>query len=185
GGEAATDRQAALREFDHFAAALRSEDVAVCVIEDTAAPPKPDAIFPNNWISFHEDGTVVLYPMQAESRRRERRPEVIEAVTRQLGFKVNRTVDLTKHEAAGRFLEGTGSLVLDHVSRVAYACVSPRTDPAVVQEWARALDYEAVVFDAWDSKGVPHYHTNVMMCLGTGMAIVGSCALSASDRVRV
>jgi len=185
GGAADSDRQAALREFDHFVAALRSEDVAVCVVEDTPAPPKPDAIFPNNWVSFHEDGTLVLYPMQAESRRRERRQEVLEAVTQHLGFKISRTVDLTKHEAEGRFLEGTGSLVLDHVSRVAYACVSPRTHPVVVEEWARQIGYEAVVFEASDRNGVPYYHTNVMMCLGKRMAILGSCALAATDRARV
>src|SRR5688572_27263703 len=104
----------ALREFDAFAAALTAEGVKVCVVPDSDTPRKPDAVFPNNWVSFHADGTVVLYPMHAENRRAERRPEIIEAVVRETGFKVNRVLDLTHHEKEGRFLEGTGSLVLDH-----------------------------------------------------------------------
>jgi hypothetical protein len=175
----------ALSEFDHFVQALRTEGIQVCVADDTPSPAKPDAVFPNNWVTFHEDGTLVLYPMQADSRRRERRPEVLETVVQELGFKVSRKVDLTGHEAAGRFLEGTGSLVLDHCNRVAYACVSPRTHPAVVQEWSRELGYEPVLFEAFDRGGVPFYHTNVMMCVGSRMAVLGTCALSADDRARV
>jgi hypothetical protein len=175
----------ALSEFDQCVQALRGEGVAVCAVDDTPTPAKPDAVFPNNWVSFHEDGTLVLYPMQAESRRRERRPEIIDAVVQQLGFEVSRVVDLTKHEAAGRFLEGTGSLVLDRCNRIAYACLSPRTDPTVLEEWARALDYEAVWFDAFDRGGVPYYHTNVMMCIGKRMAVLGTCAMSSEDRARV
>ena len=178
-------QQAALGEFDQFVRALRSEGVAVCVVEDTPTPPKPDALFPNNWISLHEDGTVVLYPMQAASRRSERRPEVIDAVVKQLGFEVRRVVDLTRHEAEGRFLEGTGSLVLDHCNRMAYACASPRTHPAVVDEWAHELGYKAVIFEAFDRSGVPFYHTNVMMCVGSRMAVLGACAMSGDDRDRV
>lgn len=175
----------ALAEFDHFTQALQSEGISVCVVDDIPAPPKPDAVFPNNWVSFHEDGTVVLYPMQAESRRRERRPEVVDAVVQRLGFKVSRVVDLTKHEQEGRFLEGTGSLVLDHCNRVAYACASPRTHPVVIEEWAHELGYEAIVFDAFDRGGVPYYHTNVMMCVASRMAVLGTCAMSADDRDRV
>jgi hypothetical protein len=175
----------ALAEFDHFVQALGSEAVTVCALADTPVPAKPDAIFPNNWVSFHEDGTVVLYPMQAENRRLERRPEIIDAVVQRLGFKVTRLLDLTHHEGAGRFLEGTGSLVLDRRNRMAYACISPRTHPAVVEEWARELGYEAVLFEAADRNGVPYYHTNVMMCIGARMAILGTCAMSAEDRARV
>jgi hypothetical protein len=175
----------ALNEFEHFARALRSEGITVCVVDDTAIPPKPDAIFPNNWVSFHEDGTVVLYPMQAESRRRERRTETVDAVVSQLGFKVSRVVDLSKYEAAGQFLEGTGSLVLDHPNRIAYACLSPRTSPAVIEVWSRELGYEAVLFEAYDRGGVPFYHTNVMMCLGSRMAVLGTCAMSPDDKARV
>jgi len=183
GGTAAQAQ--ALAEFEQFTRALRSEGIAVCAVDDTPMPAKPDAIFPNNWVSFHEDGTVVLYPMQAESRRRERRPQIIDTVVEQLGFRVSRMLDLTKNETAGRFLEGTGSLVLDRCNRVAYACISPRTDPALVEEWARELGYEAVLFEAFDRGGVPFYHTNVMMCIGARMAVLGSCAMSADDRARV
>ena len=182
---AATAQELALREFDGFVRALHSEGIALCVVDDTPLPAKPDAIFPNNWISFHEDGTVVLYPMQAESRRLERRPEIVERVTQALGFSVSRVVDLTRHEAAGRFLEGTGSLVLDHCNRLAYACLSPRTHPAVLEEWAHELGYRPVPFEAADRNGVPFYHTNVMMCVGSRMAVLGTCAMSGEDRERV
>jgi hypothetical protein len=175
----------ALSEFEQFARALRSEGITVCVVDDTPLPAKPDAIFPNNWVSFHEDGTLVLYPMQAGTRRLERRPQIIDTVVEQLGFKVSRVLDLTKNEAAGRFLEGTGSLVLDRCNRVAYACISPRTHPGLVEEWARELGYEAVLFEAFDRGGVPFYHTNVMMCIGARMAVLGTCAMSSDDRARV
>ncbi len=175
----------ALSEFDILVRSLRSEGISVCDVDDTPEPPKPDALFPNNWVSFHEDGTLVLYPMQAASRRRERRPEVIDSVVQRLGFSVTRMLDLTVNEAEGRFLEGTGSLVLDRRNRVAYACVSPRTHPSLVEEWARALGYEAVIFEALDRGGMPFYHTNVMMCIGSRMAVLGTCAMSADDRVRI
>jgi hypothetical protein len=123
--------------------------------------------------------------MRAESRRRERRPEVIDAVVQRLGFKVNRLLDLTVNEAEGRFLEGTGSLVLDRCNRMAYACLSPRTHPALVEEWAHELGYEPVMFEALDRGGVPFYHTNVMMCVGSRMAVLGTCAMSEYDRARV
>jgi hypothetical protein len=184
-GGAQSGQVQALSQFDHFVQALLSEGIGVCVVEDTPAPPKPDAIFPNNWVTFHEDGTLVLYPMQAQSRRLERRTEVIDAVVQHLGFKVSRVVDLTGHETSGRFLEGTGSLVLDRCNRVAYACLSPRTHPTVLEEWARKLDYETVLFEASDRNGVPYYHTNVMMCIGSRMAVLGTCAMSPEDRARV
>ena len=182
-GEPSGER--AKSEFAQLVRALESEGVAVFVIDDTAQPPKPDAVFPNNWVSFHGDGTVVLYPMQAESRRRERRREIIDAVAAQSGFKVSRLVDLTHHEAHGRFLEGTGSLVLDHVNRVAYASLSPRTHPEVLREWSRELGYEAITFEAFDREGVPLYHTNVLMCIGQRFAVVGTGAIAPKDRERV
>ena len=175
----------ALDEFDGFVNALRSEGVAVEVFADSPQPPKPDALFPNNWVSFHADGTVVLYPMQAENRRRERNPAVIDLVVRNLGCQVSRVVDLTGHEAEGRFLEGTGSLVLDHVSRVAYACVSPRTDAGVVEEWCREMGYESCVFSAVDRDGVLLYHTNVMLFIGERVVVVGSESIVAGDRGRM
>jgi len=182
---AADEAQHALREFDGFAAALSAEGVKVCVAPDSDTPRKPDAVFPNNWVSFHADGTVVLYPMHAENRRAERRTEIIEAVVRETGFKVRRTLDLTHHEKEGRFLEGTGSLVLDHRARVAYACLSPRTDEAVAREWAREMGFELEVFNAADESGTPIYHTNVLMYVGTRAAVVALDAIAPADRDRV
>jgi len=183
--EGAEHRDAARREFAQFVLALQSEGVRVCVVDDTPHPPKPDAVFPNNWISFHADGTVVLYPMHAASRRLERRAELIHEVSSRLAFRVSRIVDLTHHESAGRALEGTGSLVLDHVERVAYACRSPRTHPAVLGEWCSELGYEPLLFDAADASGTPLYHTNVLMCIGSRAAIIGGGAIAAADRARV
>jgi hypothetical protein len=180
-----TPQERARAEFDGLVRALQSEGVAVCSVADTAEPPKPDAVFPNNWVSFHEDGTVVLYPMQAETRRRERRREIIDAVASELGFRVSRLVDLTHHEGAGRFLEGTGSLVLDHIGRIAYASLSPRTDPVVIEEWARETGYEPVVFAAFDRAGVPFYHTNVLLCVGARVAVIGTEAVARDDRDRL
>ena len=181
----AATRAEALAEFGRLRRALESEGVEVCVVEDTATPAKPDAVFPNNWLSFHEDGTLVLYPLESLSRRPERRQEVIDAVIERLQFKVAHLLDLTHFEGEGMFLEGTGSLVLDHVERVAYACASPRTHPALVAEWARELRYEPVIFQAADRAGVPLYHTNVLMCIGERCGVVGSEAIAAADRERV
>ncbi len=175
----------ALAEFDAFAAALASEGVSVCVAEDSQTPRKPDAVFPNNWVSFHADGTVVLYPMQAESRRIERRAEIVEAVAAGTGFRVQRTLDLSPHERAGRFLEGTGSLVIDHLARVAWACRSPRTDERVAREWAQALGYELELFGASDASGTPIYHTNVLLSIGSSFVVLASGHIDGADRARV
>lgn len=180
--DAAGEGAAARREFEGLAGALTGEGIRVCVAEDTIEPAKPDAVFPNNWVSFHEDGTVVLYPMQAENRRHERRGEVVDEVAERLGFKISRLLNLTSHEQHGRYLEGTGSLVLDHIERTAYACISPRTHAAVVQEWAKELGYEPIFINAFDRAGVPLYHTNVLMCVGEKVAIVGTEAIVAADR---
>jgi hypothetical protein len=182
---AAEAQNKALEEFGRLQRALESEGVEVCAVADTAAPAKPDAVFPNNWVSFHEDGTLVLYPMESASRRPERRQEVVETVTSRLGFKVAHLLDLTHFEGEGMFLEGTGSLVLDHRERVAYACASARTHPALVAEWARELRYEPVVFAAADTAGVPFYHTNVLMWIGERVGVVGSEAIAAAERERV
>jgi hypothetical protein len=182
---AVSNNDRARAEFLDLVRALESEGISVCAVEDTATPPKPDAIFPNNWVSFHADGTVVLYPMHAENRRRERRREVIDAVAERTGFRVTRTVDLTHHELQGRCLEGTGSLVLDHTNRVAYASVSPRTHPDVVAEWSREMGYETVLFQSQDRGGKPIYHTNVLMCIGERAVIAGTGAIVSADRARV
>ena len=181
-GETAVQAQA---EFDAFAAALGGEGVTVCIAQDSDEPRKPDAVFPNNWVSFHADGTVVLYPMQAVNRRAERRREVIDAVVRDTGFQVRRTLDFTHYEKTGRFLEGTGSLVLDHEARVAYASRSPRTDEDVARDWARAMEYELELFEARDSRDLPIYHTNVVLSIGTRMAVVALDNIAPRDRDRV
>ena len=172
-------------EFDALARALASEGIAVCVAEDSATPKKPDAVFPNNWLSFHADGTLVLYPMEAKSRRAERRQAVIDQAVKELGFKVTHLIDLIHYENEGKFLEGTGSLVLDHPARVAYACASSRTHPELVKEWAQELGYEPVIFEAANVAGVPLYHTNVLLCIGTRFAVVGTEAIAPADRQRV
>jgi hypothetical protein len=174
-GESPGDREArplALAEFDALAKALQRAGVEVLVAADTPVPEKPDAIFPNNWVSFHFDGTVALYPMLAPNRRWERREEILEQVVREGRFHVSRTVDLTHREAEGKFLEGTGSVVLDRVHRVAYASLSPRTDLDVLGEFAQLLDYDLVTFEAHDGAAQPVYHTNVVLGVGTGFAVL-------------
>lgn len=185
GGASEHTAAQARAEFDAFARALAGEGVTVCVVEDAETLRNPDAVFPNNWVSFHADGTVVLYPMQAVSRRSERRVEVIDTVVRDTGFRVTRTVDLTHHELQGRYLEGTGSLVLDHLERVAYACRSPRTDEVVAREWAFELGYQLEMFSASDARGTPIYHTNVVMSIGTRVAVVASDNIDPADRGRI
>lgn len=167
-----------LREFDALAQALRGAGVRVVVAEDTPEPVKPDAVFPNNWLSSHADGTVVLYPMLAANRRQERRADLIHRLTRDEAFRVLQTIDLSYREAEGKFLEGTGSLVLDRVTRTAYACLSPRTDLDVLAEFALRLDYEVLAFAATDGAGMPVYHTNVMMAVGTQFAVICAEAIS-------
>ena len=164
----------ALREFHGLAEALDRAGVEVLIAPDSEQPAKPDAIFPNNWVSFHHDGTVALYPMLAPNRRWERRDEILQQVVRNGAFRVSRTVDLTHRESEDKYLEGTGSVVLDRVHRVAYACSSPRTDLDVLGEFAQQLDYELMTFDAVDAGGAAIYHTNVLMAIGTAFAVVCS-----------
>jgi hypothetical protein len=169
-------------EFDALADALAKAGVNVCVADDSAEPPKPDAVFPNNWVSFHADGTVVLYPMLAENRRRERREDLLAWLVHEHGFRIRRTVDLTGHESAGEFLEGTGSLVLDRAHRFAFASLSPRTHLDPLGDFAQQLDYEVVSFEAFDAGGTAIYHTNVLMCVGERFAVL--CGGSVRDEAR-
>jgi hypothetical protein len=178
-------QRTALAEFDALARALQSAGVNVHVFDDTPTPVKPDAIFPNNWFSTHVDGTVVLYPMLAPNRRLERRFDVIETLHARDGFHVHATIDLTHREAESKYLEGTGSLVLDRIHKVAYACLSPRTDLDVLGEFGQRLDYDVVAFDAFDAGGAPIYHTNVLMSLGTKFAAVCTSAIEESRRAAV
>jgi hypothetical protein len=178
-------QELAEREFDRLAMSLSRAGIAVLVAEDTPSPAKPDAIFPNNWVSFHRDGTVVLYPMLAPNRRLERREEVVRQVTRQGGYRAARTVDLSHREAQGQFLEGTGSMVLDRANRLAYAALSPRTHLDVLGEFAQQLGYELVTFEALDAAAQPIYHTNVLMAIGAEFAVLCAETLPAEQRSAV
>lgn len=160
----------ALQEFDQMVDSLRAHDIDVIVIKDTSTPQKPDAVFPNNWISFHGDGTVVLYPMMAENRRLERLNPVLESI--RSNFIIQRVIDLTNREKQNQFLEGTGSVVFDYWNKIAYACRSDRTNESVLQDLCKELGFKAIVFDAVDEMGRPIYHSNVMMCVGTRFAVV-------------
>ncbi|HEY6451538.1 MAG TPA: arginine deiminase-related protein [Steroidobacteraceae bacterium] len=175
----------ALVEFAALQAELERAGVRTCVAEDTPEPVKPDAVYPNNWVSFHADGTVVLYPLEAANRRPERRAEILATVERELAFRRRRLLDFSGEEQRGRYLEGTGSLVLDHASRVAYACRSTRTDASLVREWAGLMGYEAELFDAQDEQGAAIYHTNVLLAIGTRCVVLCAAALAARDRERV
>jgi hypothetical protein len=175
----------ALVEFEALSDALRSAGVATHIIDDTHEPHTPDSIFPNNWVSFHADGTVVLYPMLAANRRLERRDDVLAALSAKRGFRITRVIDLSPHERGGKYLEGTGSLVLDRVHRVAYACVSPRTDIDVLGDFAQQLDYDVVAFAAHDAEGAAIYHTNVLMCVGERFAAVCLESIREQERAGV
>ena len=159
-GLASASNERARAEFDALARQLRKAGVAVSVAADAPTPVCPDAIFPNNWVSLHADGTVVLYPMLARNRRLERRLELISALAAERGRTIVRLLDLAQHESHDRFLEGTGSIVFDHARRIAYACLSPRTHQEPLAELCDELGYEACTFTATDAAGVPIYHTN-------------------------
>jgi hypothetical protein len=183
--ESSASSARALAEFSALHGALKAAGVRTCVVEDTAQPAKPDAVFPNNWVSFHGDGTIVLYPMHAANRRAERRADILAMVEAELTFNRRRLLDFSAEETRGRYLEGTGSLVLDHINHVAYACRSARTDESLVHEWARAMEYQAEVFDASDPDGQALYHTNVMLAIGSRCAVICSEAVAPKDRQRV
>jgi hypothetical protein len=164
----------ALREFQAMVKLLRKEGVNVVVVKDTKKPLTPDSIFPNNWISFHAGGVVAIYPMFAPNRRKERRIEVLNGVVNQ-GFTLNNIIDLSAAEDDGKFLEGTGSMVLDRINRKAYAALSQRTNEEVLREFCHKFEYKPVMFNAMqtvEGKRLPIYHTNVMMSVGDGFALV-------------
>ena len=168
--------RAARSELLGLVEALAGAGVAVELLEEPRSDPAPDAVFLNNWFSTHADGTLVLYPMATAARRAERRPELVERISRSVG--ASEVFDLSGEERAGRFLEGTGSLVLDREARVAYAARSPRTDPELVHAWCERMRYEPVVFDALH-RGVPVYHTNVLLSIGRDVALL--CAEVVSE----
>lgn len=170
-------QQNAAKEFDAFAHALINKGIQVMVIDDTPYPPKPDAIFPNNWVSCHSDGTMVLCPMCTPNRRLERRPEIIDAIKDK--YVVEKIIDLSAYEASNQFLEGTGSIVFDHLHRIAYACLSPRTNKFLLEKLCGGINYTPVYFFARNKDGKEIYHTNVMMCIAERFAVV--CLESISD----
>lgn len=163
-------QERALREFNQLARLLREHGVSVLIIDDTIEPHTPDSIFPNNWISTHDDGMIVLYPMHAVNRRFERRADIIRELTEQ--FMVTEILDLSVAETDGKFLEGTGSMVLDRESRICYACLSPRTDKDLLHAFCNRMGYEMMAFHATDKAGNPIYHTNVIMCVGQSFMII-------------
>lgn len=164
----------ALAEFDAFVEKLRSVGVTVIVVEDTLEPSTPDSIFPNNWISFHDNGTIGLYPMYAENRRLERRTDIVERLKNE-GLTVNNTIDFTASEQEGKFLEGTGSLIFDRANKVAYAAISERTNLDVIKDFEEKMDYKVVSFISNQTVGnqrLPIYHTNVMMAMGDQFTVI-------------
>src|SRR6185503_7170309 len=162
---------AARSEFDFAVQSLRDAGVTVHVFEDTAEPEKPDAVFPNNWISTHHDGRIALFPMYSALRRRERRQDIVQELRKH--YRVTDVIDYSPFEDEGCCLEGTGSLVLDHQNKIAYVSLSNRSNPKVIQRFADDFGYEPVIFTSIGSDGQPIYHTNVMMCIGTDFAMVG------------
>jgi len=176
-------QEKALQEFNDLVALLRMNGITVTVVRDTETPHTPDSIFPNNWISFHENGTVNLYPMFAHNRRLERKATVLDAIRAQ--FEVATINDLSHYESKGLFLEGTGSMVLDRDHRLAYACLSPRTDKAVLDIFCEQNGYRPVVFSATDEKGIPLYHTNVLMCVADEYVVICIDAVVTGDRETV
>ena len=172
----------ALKEFDGLVRALRYKDIPTLVLQDTPDPVTPDSIFPNNWVSSHGDHTLVVYPMFAPNRRQERKGPVLASIRETLG--TVRTIDLTGWEDRGEFLEGTGSMVLDRPSKTAYACLSPRTSKAVLEDFCRRTGYRAVPFEAVDKEGRPIYHTNLMMSVGTSYAVLCRESFVSRDRLK-
>ena len=178
-------RAHAVREAERLARRLDAAGVEVLTLQDQPDPGKPDAVFPNNWVSFHADGTMVLYPMATERRRLERETLAVSRLLTTSGFAISRTVDLSAAEDRGEFLEGTGSLILDRPQRRAYASRSLRTHPGVIAEFDAQLGYSTFLFDAVDPAGKPIYHTNVLLSLGTGWAVLCTEAVAQADRDRL
>lgn len=177
--EASSAADGAIAEFDAFVNRLRKKDVDVLVVQDTPDPWTPDSIFPNNWFSSHLSGELVLYPMFAENRRKERKPEMLQLLTKKIGHR--KIIDLTHWENEGEFLEGTGSMIFDRERRIAYCCRSPRTSEKVLADFCAQMNFDAVVFDAVDKNGNLIYHTNVMMSVGSQIAVVCLESITKED----
>lgn len=172
-------QQKALEEFNAFVQVLRNHHVEVTVVKDTPFPNTPDSIFPNNWISFHGH-TICLYPMYATNRRFERKPALLKLLKEK--YNIEETINLTHYEKQNMFLEGTGSMVLDRENRIAYACLSPRTNIDVLDDFCRQMKYLPVVFEATDKNNMPIYHTNVMMCIADRYIVI--CLESIKNKMQ-
>jgi hypothetical protein len=171
-------KQKAIKEFDAYVEKLRTNKIHVTVIQDTLEPAKPDAIFPNNWISMHENGSVFLFPMNTENRRLEVRPEIID--TLKASFIIHDIQDLRTSIQENKFLEGTGSIIFDHLNNMAYACLSPRTDKDIFLQYCKMIGYEPIYFTSADAQDNLVYHTNVMLTIGDTFVVI--CLESIKDK---
>ena len=171
--------ESAVLEFDAYVRELERHGIEVVVVQDSECPATPDSVFPNNWFSTHRDGTLVLYPICAPNRRQERKPHALDAI--RSNFCVRRLIDLTRWEKEGKYLEGTGSMVLDREMKMAYCSRSPRTSEEVLREFCREMGYDSILFDAIDAHGTPIYHTNVVMSVGTSFAVLCGEAIAKPD----
>ena len=179
----ASSQELALKEFNEFVDLLRANQIEVIVVPDLVENQTPDSIFPNNWVSFHEDGHVFLYPMYAKSRRKERRPEILDQV-KNAGFSISELTDLSATENDGVYLEGTGSMIFDRANRIAYAARSIRTDENLFTRYCETIGYQPVVFSSFqtvDQKRLPIYHTNVMMCVADRYAVICLSCIDDTD----
>lgn len=185
--ENAETQNRALQEFNNFVEKLRSKGINVITVKDTLEPHTPDSIFPNNWISMHQDGTVVLYPMCAVNRRWERRNDILEILKR--NFSVKEIIDFSAPENDGKFLEGTGSMIFDHDNKLAYGSVSLRLDEQLFREFCEKFGFEPVVFHSYqtaNNERLPIYHTNVMMCVADQFVVIClDCIDDETERVNV
>ena len=172
-------QQQAEKEFDAFVEALRKRSIEVIVVQDSANPVKPDAIFPNNWFCTLQDGTLAVFPMYAANRRIEKRDDMLQTLVQQ--FKTRDVEDWSEYEAEGLFLEGTGSMIIDHPHKFIYACISPRTNKVVLEKFAHAHGYRAITFYSKDENGTDVYHTNVIMHVGETYAVI--CLESITDEI--
>jgi len=158
---------------------LKDKGIDVIVIEDTPSPAKPDAIFPNNWLMMHQDGRIIIFPMKNTNRQLEKRSDIVEFL--QKNYSVKNVLDLSHYEAEDKALEGTGSIVFDHKAKIAYACISPRTDKYVLDDLCLQIGYKAHTFNAYSEKDTLIYHTNVVMCVGDGFVVIGLNTIKDKD----
>lgn len=158
---------------------LKEKGIDVIVIEDTPSPAKPDAIFPNNWLMMHQDGRIIIFPMKNANRQLEKRSDIVELLQKK--YSVKSVLDLSHYEAEDKALEGTGSIVFDHKAKIAYACISPRTEKDVLDDLCKQIGYRAHTFNAYSEKDTLIYHTNVVMCVGEGFVVIGLNTIKDKD----